>query len=70
VSSPAFEAFLARIYADAAARERFLADRRGEAARAGLSAREVEALERIDAEGLRLAAESFSAKRDAKTRRR
>ena len=70
MSSPAFEAFLARIYADAAARERFLADRRGEAARAGLSAREVEALERIDAEGLRLAAESFAAKRAAKTRRR
>ena len=70
MSSPAFEAFLARIYADAAARERFLADPRGEAARAGLAAGEVDALERIDREGLRLAAESFAAKRRGPIRRR
>ena len=69
MSSPAFEAFLARIYSDAAARERFLADRRGAAELAGLAPEEVEALERIDADSLRLAAESFAAKR-AKTRRR
>jgi hypothetical protein len=70
VSSPAFEAFLARIYADAAARERFLADPRGEASRAGLSAKEVEALERIDRPGLRLAADSFKAKREGLSSRR
>jgi hypothetical protein len=66
VSSPAFEAFLARIYADDAARACFLADARGEAERAGLRAEEVDALERIDREGLRLAADSFRAKRDRK----
>ena len=68
MSSPAFEAFLARIYADAAARERFLADPRGAAELAGLAPEEVEALVRIDREGLRLAADSFAAKRA--TRRR
>ena len=66
MSSPAFEAFLARIYTDDAARSAFLADPRGEAERAGLSGGEVEALERIDREGLRLAAESFRAKRETK----
>lgn len=66
MSSRAFEAFLARIYADAEARERFLADPRGAAELAGLSAKEVEALVKIDQEGLRLAARSFKAKRSAK----
>jgi hypothetical protein len=70
VSSPGFEAFLARIYADAAARERFLADPRGAAELAGLAPEEVEALVKIDAESLRVAAESYAAKRAAKTRRR
>lgn len=63
MSSPAFEAFLARIYADAAARARFLADPRGSGELAGLALEEVEALVRIDREGLRLAADSFAAKR-------
>jgi hypothetical protein len=69
VSSPAFEAFLARIYVDDAARDRFLADPRREAERAGLSAVEIAALERIDREGLRLAADSFRAKRERKAGR-
>jgi hypothetical protein len=63
MTGPGFEAFLARIYVDAGARERFLADPRGEARRAGLSAEEAEALARVDREGLRLAAASFEAKR-------
>lgn len=63
MSSPAFEAFLARLYADPAALGRFLADPAREAARAGLSPAEVESLKVVDVEGLRLAAESFRAKR-------
>ena len=63
MSSPAFEAFLARIYTDDRARRRFLADPRGEARTAGLSSEEQDALARIDREGLTLAAASFAAKR-------
>jgi len=59
----AFEAFLARIYVDADARARFLGDPGGEAARAGLAPGEITALERIDREGLELAAISIAAKR-------
>ena len=66
--SIAFEAFLARIYVDADARARFLEDPRGEAQRAGLTAPEAEALERIDRPGLALAAASFSRKRDVSRR--
>ena len=65
MSAPALEAFLARIYVDAAARARFLADPAGEAGRAGLSARECEALRSIDRVGLDLAAESYARKRGA-----
>jgi hypothetical protein len=63
VTGPAFEAFLARIYAEADARARFLADPRGEALRAGLTAAEADSLARIDREGLALAAASFARKR-------
>jgi hypothetical protein len=63
VSSPAFEAFLARVYVDAEARRRFLEDPEGEAARAGLTPGEGAALVRIDHVGLALAAESFARKR-------
>jgi hypothetical protein len=66
VTGPAFEAFLARIYTDRAARERFLADPEGEARRAGLSPREVAALASVDRAGLALAAESFALKRGAR----
>jgi hypothetical protein len=61
--STAFEAFLARLYVDAAVRERFLADPRGEAARAGLTPSECAALDGIDRSGLELAARSFASKR-------
>lgn len=63
MSSPAFEAFLARLYADASALERFLADPAAEAARDGLSPPEIESLKAVDLEGLRLAADSFRSKR-------
>ncbi len=60
----AFEAFLARIYVDGAAREEFLLDPRGVARRAGLSEEEAEALEGIDRVGLDMAAGSFARKRE------
>ena len=63
MSSPAFEAFLARLYTDARFRRRFLAAPRAAAERAGLSPAECAALERIDREGLEMAARSFAAKR-------
>jgi hypothetical protein len=70
MSAPALEAFLARIYVDAEARTRFLADPRGEAARAGLTPEECDALARIDRVGLDLCARSFARKRQARLRQR
>ena len=64
--SPAFEGYLARLYTDATERERFLADPRGTASAAGLPAADLDALERIDRDGLILAAESFRRKRASK----
>ena len=63
--SPAFEAFLARLYVDDAARRRFLRDPRAEAEAPGsnLTIEEIDALARIDRTGLELAAASFAAKR-------
>jgi hypothetical protein len=63
MSSPAFEAFLAKIYVDAEARRRFLDDPDGEAMRAGLTSEECAALRLIDREGLELAGMSFERKR-------
>jgi hypothetical protein len=61
--SPAFESFVARLYVDADARSRFLADPGREAAAAGLAADEIAAAVRIDRVGLELAAVSFAHKR-------
>jgi len=61
--SPAFEAFLARLYVDRSARARFLADPNREAAAAGLTGAELAAAARIDRAGLELAARSFERKR-------
>ncbi|MGA7991357.1 MAG: hypothetical protein WCC53_08005 [Thermoanaerobaculia bacterium] len=61
--SPAFEAYLARIYTDEGERALFLADSRGRAAAAGLAPAEVDALAEIDRDGLALAAQSFARKR-------
>ncbi len=63
MSSPALEAYLARLFTDSAARARFDADPAGEAARAGLSAEECAAMAKCDRIGLEMAAESFDRKR-------
>jgi hypothetical protein len=65
--SPAFEAFLARLYTDDAFRAAFLADPRRAAA--ALGPEEIAALERIDRLGLELAAASFAHKRAANAAR-
>lgn len=64
--SAGFEAFLARIYVDAEARTRFLADPRGFASAAGLSPQEIDAAEKIDRIGLRMTAHSLQHKRAGK----
>jgi len=63
VSTSIVEAFLARIYVDAQARERFLNNPTAEALNAGLSHDEVEALKQIDQVGLELFALSLERKR-------
>jgi hypothetical protein len=63
MSAARLEAFLAKIYVDEDSRERFLADPRGEAAKAGLDEREIRALEKIDRAGLILTARSLQKKR-------
>ena len=70
VSSPKIERFLAEIYVDSDARERFLRDPQGEAARAGLSRDECLELEQIDRVGLGMAARSYAVKRSRKTNSR
>jgi len=63
MSAARFEAFLAKIYVDEKARARFLADPAYEAAKAGLTPLEVEAVERIDRVGLDLISKSLARKR-------
>jgi hypothetical protein len=63
MSAPRFEAFLAKLYVDESARAKFLADPRGESIKAGLTAQEVEAIEKIDRVGLDLVAQSLKHKR-------
>ena len=63
MTTPRFESYLARLYTDRAAREKFLEDPRGESERAGLSPQEVDALCAIDRVGLELMAESLHRKR-------
>lgn len=70
MSSPALEAFLARLYTDQDARARFTADIRGEALRAGLSDAEATALQGIDVTGLQMAATSYARKREQHRRKR
>ena len=70
MTSPVFEAFLARLYVEEETRRRFLADPRGTAATAGLSVEECEVLSRIDRADLELAALSFARKREQQVRRR
>jgi len=63
VSTSLLEAFLARIYVDAQARERFLSEPAAEALKAGLSDDEIEAVKQIDQVGLELFAVSLKRKR-------
>lgn len=63
MSTSRFEAFLARIYVDESARDKFLADPSGEAIKAGLTAQEVEAVAKIDRVGLDLLTKSLERKR-------
>ena len=67
--SPAFEAFLAKIYVDAKARKRFLENPVEEARLAGLSVTESKALSAIDRDGLEFAAASFEQKRRSRVQR-
>ena len=64
MSAPRLESFLAKIYVDELARQRFLNDPRGEAQKAGLSATEIESVLNIDRGGLLLMAESLTRKRE------
>lgn len=70
MSAQRLEAFLAQLYVDAAARQRFLTDPHAAAANAGLSEADCTALERIDLIGLELAADSFAKKRAGQTKLR
>ena len=63
MSTSLLEAFLARIYVDAQARERFLSDPTAEALKAGLSHDEIEAVKQIDQVGLELFTVSLERKR-------
>lgn len=63
MSDSQLESFLARIYVDQTAREKFLADPRGEAAKAGLTAQQVEDVIKIDRDGLELFAQSLERKK-------
>ena len=63
MNATSLEAYLARLYTDAIARQDFLADPVGEAHRAGLSDADACALQTIDKAGLRMAATSFANKR-------
>ena len=63
MSASHFEAFLARLYVDDRARAQFLADPRGQALKAGLTAQEAEAVARIDRVGLDLLTKSLERKR-------
>lgn len=63
MSAARLEAFLAKIYVDEDSRERFLVNPHGEAVKAGLNEREIEAVEKIDRAGLILTAQSLQKKR-------
>ena len=70
MSTPILEAFLARIYVDPHARERFLSNPGAEASAAGLSPDEIEAVQQIDRVGLELFAASLERKKQKQHARR
>lgn len=68
MSTPEFEAFLARLYTDPAVRLRFLHDRFAESQAANLSPEQAASLASLDGEALEAAAQSFARKREQKQR--
>ena len=64
MSQAALEAYLARLYTDAALRGSFLADPAAAARDAGLDEADASALGRIDRAGLQMAAASYARKRE------
>jgi hypothetical protein len=69
-SATRLEAFLARLYTDPEICRAFVRDPRGEAARAGLSAPDIERAAGVDVAALTLAAGSFTRKRATKEHHR
>lgn len=67
MTTPAFEAYLTKLYVDREARAEFLADPRAAAGRAGLNDAECDSLAAIDRTGLEMAAVSFERKRRGNT---
>jgi hypothetical protein len=63
------EAFLTRVYLDAASRAAFVADPVGEARRAGLPEAVARDFADLDRVGLELQAASFAGKRDGRQKR-
>jgi hypothetical protein len=63
MTTPSFEAFLAKLYTDADTRVRFLENPEAAAADSELSAEEIRYLAAIDRVGLRMAARTFALKR-------
>lgn len=63
MSSPALEAYLARLYTDDAVRDAFLRAPRAQALLHGLSPQEAEAMAAMDHVGLQMAAACYRAKR-------
>jgi hypothetical protein len=68
MSASRFEAFLAKLYVDERAREKFLAAPREEAIKAALTAQEVESVIKIDRVGLEMLAGSLERKRRKRLR--
>jgi hypothetical protein len=69
MSSPALEAFLARLYIDQGFRERFLAGTLTATESRGLSDQELAALDRIDRVGLQMMSDSLRAKKGDRSHR-
>jgi hypothetical protein len=68
VNDAALEIFLARLYAEPALREAFARDALAACAGSNLTADEVQALLRMDGNGIELAAWSFACKRASRKR--
>jgi hypothetical protein len=69
MSSPQFEAFLARLYCDRDFLKEFMRESDRASREAGLSERERQAAIAIDRAGLLMAVRSFESKRHARTQR-